>query len=292
MSDLSDVRRDLITMFAVLFVLAGGMTALEAQESESPNQGNISASVGTTITSAYFFRGNLQEDNGIIVQPSAELGASLYEGENSSLSANLGVWYSLHSEHTGDIAPTPGRSAVYEEDVYAGLSYGYSNWTFGLSYVFYTSPNDAFSTLEEVHYSVSYDDSDALGDYALSPSILIAQGVDNHVAADEGTYLELGISPGATLVDSEKHPVDLTVPVSVGLGLDGWYFDSNGNEETLGYFKIGPHVSVPLTSGTDYGSVTLSGGLDYYQLTADSTENLNNGDSSEVVGSISLGLSY
>lgn len=289
-SSRSLTRSGLIKLFSLLFVLAGGMTALEAQE--SPNQGNISLSAGTNFTTAYYFRGRFQEDEGIISQPWAEVGTTLYDGGNSSLSANVGLWWSLHSEHTGDGASTQGRSAVYEEDVYGGLSYTYSNLSFGLSYVFFTSPNDAFTTVEEINYSISYDDSDALGDFALSPSLTIADETEIHGGGNEAIYAELGVSPGTTIAEKSNYPVSVSLPTTVGLSVDDYYSDSSGDEEFFGYLKIGPHVSVPLASETQWGSWTLSAGVDYYLLSADSLETLNNGDDSEVEGTISLSMSY
>ncbi len=291
MNDLRSLTRSgLIKLFSLLFVLAGGMTALEAQE--SPNQGNISLSAGTNLTSAYYFRGRFQEDDGIISQPWAEVGATLYEGEKSSLSANVGLWWSLHSDHTGDSASTQGRSAVYEEDVYGGLSYTYSDLTFGLSYVFYTSPNDAFGTVEEMNYSISYDDSDLFGDFALSPSLTIADETTLGAGSGEGIYAGLGVSPGTTFAEESTHPVSVSLPTTFGLSVDNYYSDSSGDDEFFGYLKIGPHLSVPLASETQWGTWTLSAGVDYYLLSADSLETANGGDDSEVEGTVSISMSY
>ncbi len=287
----STTRSGWIMLFSVLFVLAGGMTALQAQE-ESPNQGNISVSAGTNATTAYYFRGFLQEDDGFISQPWIELGSTLYEGENSSLSANAGLWWSLHSEKTGDAATAAGRSVVYEEDVYAGLSYNYSNVTFGLSYIFFTSPNDAFATIQEINYTVSYDDSDAFGNFTLSPSFTIAQETELHGGGDEAVYGELGLSPGTTLMEDKPHPVSVSLPTTFGFSLDDYYEDASGNDDAFGYLKTGPHASVPLASDTKWGSWTLSAGLDYYFLSADTLESSNGDDDSEIEGTISISMTY
>ena len=55
-----------------LGVGANTMPAIAGDVDELPepvNQGDLSFSLGTEITSAYFFRGFLQEDQGFIFQP-------------------------------------------------------------------------------------------------------------------------------------------------------------------------------------------------------------------------------
>jgi len=281
--------RSLLFLSLFLLLFTGSVTLVPAQD-ESANQGNISTSVGLNTTSAYYFRGIDQEGSGLIFQPSVEVGTTLYEGEDVTLSGNAGLWWSIHTAGTGDASTADGRSRVYEEDVYAGLNLSAGNWSLGTSYIFFTSPNDAFATIEELDLSVSYDDSEALGDYALSPYVMVGFETDNHSGADEATYVELGVSPGTTLNEKSTYPVSVSFPVTIGLSGDDYYEDPSGDEETLGYIQFGPHASVPLAKNTQWGSLSLSGGVDYLFIGPEETA--NGGDSSEFLANISLNLSY
>jgi len=62
-----------------LLVAIGTLAVLAAApvRAESPNKGLVSLSVGSDFTTAYFFRGILQERDGFIWQPYGEIGFSL-----------------------------------------------------------------------------------------------------------------------------------------------------------------------------------------------------------------------
>ncbi len=284
--------RRVFHLFLSVLLLFGGMGVLRAQE-RGTNEGRISTDIGVTVTSAYFFRGALQEDSGAIVQPSVEVGANLYRSEGRSLDVYAGAWNSVHSEQTGASTTADGPDALYEQDVYAGFSYRFHEyWTVGASYTFYTSPNDAFSTIEELGGSLEFDDSDLLGAYALSPSVSIANEVDNSLTGpDKGTYLELSVSPETVVYDSDDHPVTLGFPATLGYSLSEYYQDASGDDSEFGFAKVGSTLSAPLLSDSSFGTITASAGVHVLFL-GDTTEALNGGDGTDVIGNFSLNLSY
>lgn len=57
---------------------------------------------GVNVTTAYYHRGYLQEDQGVIVQPHLTLGYTAYESkaDGFSLTPYVSWWNSLHDEHT------------------------------------------------------------------------------------------------------------------------------------------------------------------------------------------------
>jgi hypothetical protein len=67
---------------AALAALAAGGPAAAA-----PNTGRLSLLLGNDFTTAYFFRGIVQERRGFITQPYAEVGLKLYEGKGRDRSA-------------------------------------------------------------------------------------------------------------------------------------------------------------------------------------------------------------
>src|SRR4029078_8154549 len=86
---------------------AFGFAAAPAR-AESPNKGLVSLSVGSDFTTAYFFRGILQERDGFIWQPYGELDFNLYTADEkeqeydplSSFTLFAGSWNSINSEKT------------------------------------------------------------------------------------------------------------------------------------------------------------------------------------------------
>src|SRR5262245_15117818 len=74
-----------------------------ASASAGPNTGNVSFSLGMDFTTAYFFRGILQERDGFIWQPYGEINMPVYVDEGAALSKVtpfVGNWNSVQSEKT------------------------------------------------------------------------------------------------------------------------------------------------------------------------------------------------
>lgn len=271
----------------VLGMLTVGASPAAAQD-ENPNTGAISFSGGIDFLNAYFFRGIPQDDTGVVMWPYGELGFNLYEGEGGLAGASLavGTWNSLHTGSAGSDGPS--GELWYESDFYTSLGLDFAGGAgFGVTYTAYTSPNSTFGTVKELSFSFSYDDSAALGAAALSPYVTIAQELDGQAdgGSNEGTYLELGVSPGY-----QAAQVSLSVPIKLGFSLSDYYEGADGDEK-FGFFSIGGVVSVPLTKApTRFGSWEIHGGIEFLSL-----GNFNEaiyGDSSAVIGSFGIGLSY
>jgi len=285
------VRRTSMRQLAVAIAM-GGMFVVSAQAG-SPNTGKLSFSIGSDITTDYYFRGIVQENDGLILQPYGEVGVTLFEGNGAitSVTATGGIWNSVHSEQTG--ASGDGADNWYEADLYGGASVGlFRTLEIGVAYIAYTSPNDAFATVQEVDFSFGFDDSDLLGPLALSPSATLAVETENTAFGEhEGVYLELGLEPGLTLGEDGRYPVSLSLPLTLGLGL-GDYYEAPGGEDTFGYFDGGIIAAVPLgLIPEEYGAWKASAGVHFLTL-GDNLESANNDDSFEVIGIWGLSFSY
>lgn len=306
---------------ALAGVMAFTPAAVHAQEaaadaSGDPNTGNVSLLLGGDLTTHYYFRGIFQENQGVIFQPYGEVGWSLYEGEGAlnSLGFALGTWHSFHDGPTKDASVGTGSDtdAWYEADVYAKLSAGlFESWAASVTYTLYTSPNDSFNTIADVNLTLAYDDSAMWGEsgFALAPYASVIFEVDDQADAgnsafgttggSEGTYLELGVRPTFTLVESETMPVTLAIPVKVGLGLEDYYeIDTNGDgalddDDTFGYASAGVFVSMPLAFiPEDLGAWTATAGATFMFL-GDTNEFINAGqDDFEVIGTFGLSMAY
>jgi hypothetical protein len=265
-----------------------------------PNTGKISLTGGFDFTTAYFFRGILQERDGLIWQPYLTVAANLYsvddydlgrDGPISSVSGFLGTWNSLQSAHTGG---TDNDPVFYETDWYGGFNIGlFNKATAGVSYVAYTSPSDAFRTVQEADLNLALDDSDWLGAFALYPSALLAfEFKGTALGAEKGTYLQLGIRPTWEAIKSETYPVTLAFPVILGLSLADYYETDGGDDETWGYSSFGVVGSVPLAfMGENYGSWSASMGATLYTFNAN-LQRVNDDDDPWVVGTAGIAVTY
>lgn len=259
-----------------------------------PNSGKVAFSVGYDFTTAYFFRGILQERRGLIMQPYGEINVNLYadeEGPVTGLTLIAGMWNSIHTEKT---LATSGPSNWYEADLYGGVKLSLMKaLDLKALYIAYTYPNGAFSTVQELDLSVGLNDSEWLGMFAMYPSFTWAWEMENTALGnDEGRYLEFNLRPSFTVIESETYPVTLAFPLQVGLSA-GDYFELPGeSDETFGFFKGGAVVSVPLAFiPSDYGAFSVSAGASIYSF-GQNLQTINESDDPWVVGTWSINWAY
>jgi hypothetical protein len=248
--------------------------------------------LGADLTTAYFFRGIRQEDSGFIAQPYADAALDVYRQDDTTVSIKAGVWNSLHGEATG---ASTGDSAVknwYECDVYAGLGVVVGKWSFDARYVLLTSPSDAFGTVDEVDFSVAFDDTELMGKWSLKPAatLVIETGSNATDGGRRGTYLQLGVSPGVTFdADSIKN-LALTFPVTVGLSL-GNYYEGGGDNEAFGFASVGAKASAPLPLDSSWGAWTLNAGVQVLFL-GDAAASFNSGDHEQVIATVGISATF
>jgi hypothetical protein len=264
-----------------------------AQDADDPNTGSLTLSGGFDFLNAYMFRGIRQEgDEELVMWPYADLGISLFSGDGGlkSVGLNFGTWNSLHTGSAG----TDGASGKlwYESDFYATLGLGFGGGvSLGTTYTAYTSPNNSFTTVKELAFKLSYDDSSKLGKFSMKPYGLVAFEMDTEpgvgqadAGAEAGTYMELGVAPGWA-----ANAVSLAFPVKVGMSLSN-YYEFGGEDNTFGYFSIAGVVTVPLATPPSYGSWNVHAGVEF-QMLGDNLEAVN-GDSTKTIVWGGLGFSY
>lgn len=260
----------------------------DAADASDPNTGAIRVTGGIDVTTAYFFRGYLQEDQGLIVQPYANLYFDVAEG----WTGYVGTWNSLHEEQTGADPGTTGQ--WYENDFYAGVDWAVAEgFTLGVIYTVYTYPGGAFDTVEEIGAKLAWDDTGKTGlNIALKPYVAIYFETDDDNGTED-TYLELGIAPTVYTVNEESDaPIALSVPVTLGFGIEDYYFDDTGDDELLGYGSIGLAASMPLPMPDKFGDWTLNASVTWLQLFAEGLETINNDDASEIIAKVGVSFAY
>jgi hypothetical protein len=276
-----------VIVVAVVMVWAG-RTPAWAQAASDPNPGNLTITGGIDFLNAYLFRGIPQDDTGVIMWPTGDLGIALHSGDGivKSIGVNVGLWNSLNTGAAGSDGPS--RKLWYESDFYStfGLGFG-KGMSLGVTYTAYTSPNGSFNTVRELSFKFAFDDTRSLGRMASKPYVIVAQELEGQAdgGAEEGTYLEIGAAPGFPVAG-----LAVNVPLRAGFSLHDYYEGVSG-DDPFGFFSVAGIVTVPLSSmPTRVGSWSIHGGVEYVYLGDRNAEIL--GDSSKVIGSIGIGLSY
>jgi hypothetical protein len=230
---------------------------------EKVKESCISGDLGVNFVSAYFSRGILQENQGVIAQPWINIYFKLYEGDGfiNKINLILGVWSSIHSEETGAI-PGSTTSSWYEFDYTPGIAITFAkNWTLTTSYFEFTYPNDAFGLAPQrsINTVLALDDSEWLGAFALKPHVTALYNFDGiaGLGQTDAWYFEFGIAPGF-----KAGPISFTIPLTVGFGDENFY-----PGDSYGYFSAGLNASLPLAFIPEcFGAWTLNGGATYYNL--------------------------
>jgi hypothetical protein len=264
-------------------------TAAQASADEPPSK-RVTVTAGLDFVSAYMFRGIFQEDHGVIVPPFADVGVTAYssDGALKSVTLNGGIWNSLHSGPSG--SANPDRNAWYEADYYGSATFQVGNWKPGALFTSYTSPNDAFSTVNELAGVLAYDDSGSA--FPLNPKAILAFELKGQAdgGASKGTYLELGVRPVVPVVTHSKYPLTLAIPAKIGLSLNDYYEGPTGSNK-FGYFDLGGILSVPLAFMNGKSTWEVHGGLDLLWL-GDNMKVLNADDGLKPVAVIGFSVIY
>jgi hypothetical protein len=261
-------------------------------EAAGPNTGNISFSGSLEVSDQYWFRGIFQENQGLVAQPGFDLSFAL----NETISLYVGTWNSLHTHDDTD--------TWYEADWYGGISITLpANLSLDVSYIVLYNPDGGDAFAEEIDVALAYDDSENpfFFGIAISPYVLVAfetQAGSDGDTSNEGIYLELGVEPSFTLVDSPDAPITLSIPMVAGFSIDDYYeLDSTGDDETWGFVEVAAVLSMPLTGmPSTYGSWSVHGGVHFLFLNDDSTgllaDSLGSDDSLNIYGKFGISFDY
>jgi hypothetical protein len=280
-------------------------TGVPADEVKAPNTGRVSLGLGADWASAYYFRGIANEQNGgSNVQPYAEIGFKLLDnvGPLTSLVITPGIWNNFHYGD-GKLVEPADPKFWFESDLYAKLT---ATWwdvfTTGVTYTYYTSPNDSFETYADVGLSFGLNDAKWLGDFALNPSLLFAfeargealassgEGLGSN-AGKHGIYMGVGLAPGYTFFADTPYPINVSAPITVGFSVKD-YYTVNGHNQTFGYVSGGPLFTVPLKFiPADFGSWSLRAGVQFLVLNSN-LRAVNTNDGFVPIGNIGLTLTY
>jgi hypothetical protein len=277
-----------------------GPAAVEAPapEEKGPNTGRLSLNLGADWASAYYFRGIANEQNGgSNVQPYAEIGFKLLDnvGPLSSLVISPGIWNNFHYGDGKLVEPNDPRF-WFESDLYLKLS---ATWwdvlTTGVTYTYYTSPNDSFTTYADVGLGFSLNDSKWLGAFALNPSLLFAFETKGEalVSGDDnkGIYMGISLAPSYTVFEDPSLSFNVSAPMTFGFSVKD-YYTLDGKNQTFGYFSGGPQFTFGLKFiPASFGTWALKAGVQFLVLNSN-LQSVNTGDSFVPIGSVGVSMTY
>lgn len=300
---------------APLTAQAGTETATTGKEATPPVEpaptSNITGDIGFEFVSTYYSRGILQGPQGkagFEFQPYMDLYFKLYEDDKAALLQKVQFQLSFWSDVASDTKPMKGGPTNggirnwTEFDWMPGITLTLAkNFTLAVSYFEFDYPSQGSSPQRSINTSLSYNDADYLGMWALNPHFTFLQEItgNNNTGGGHaglglagnslGQYYEIGIAPSFTFMKSSKYPLTLTIPATVGLGSNGFYGTG------FGYFSTGANISVPLAFiPSSFGSWTANAGGTYYYLGKNTAKvNSQYGWAPDAgVASVGLGLTF
>jgi len=281
----------------------------EDPEQDMIPERRIKLGIGVASTSQYFFRGLLQENQGVIGNVWLQVDASLYEdaGPLTNVAVFVRGWSSLHSGPSGtEVGDSSSTDAWYENDVSFGLSLEIFDHVKGSGiYTIYSSPNDQFETVEEVVAKLELDDSFLWDDVnkSLPKSLkfngfqlygLIAWETDGQHdgGLNDGIYAEIGIRPSVTWAACDFADINIALPVRVGLSVFEYYETPTDTDSDFGFVEVGLEAEVPIKAVPEkFGAVSVFVAGNYLHL-GQNTRKINQGDAHELIGSGGLRYSF
>ena len=275
---------------AFLGTTAFAGTVVKTKASKAPvevaKESCITGDIGVDFTSNYISRGVPQENQGVIAQPYSDLYFRIYEGSGAltKVTANLSTWASVHTHRSPLSGPTTRE--WYEFDYSAGMTFQFGKLSVTPSFLSLLSPNGSFGDNYNFNLNLAYDDSDALGVFALHPHVTFLHEIQGKAGTgtNKGQYYEIGIAPGHV-----AGPLTITLPVTVGLGSSGFYGNpvTGGGNQTFGYVSAGVATEYALGFVPQcLGAWALKSNVTFYHLGSNAagagiTNGVNNGDKNQ-----------
>lgn len=260
---------------------------------------------GADYTTAYFFRGFYREDARAIVQPYVTAYFNLHDGAEYDVAAFAGTWHSLHEQPSqGDgiwfEADYYAGVDITRDRFTLGAIYTIYTFPSDPGYVLFASPNESVTerldTVHEAGVKLAFDDAGLWDDvergFALRPYVAAYVETEDEGRTElvrrvqmtdpsqpqpqvvtirreepmaESVYLELGAGPELDLGGD----MILTLPVVLGLGMEDYYLDEEGEDTLLGYSALAARVSSPLSESGFFRDWLVVGQVSWIHLFAD-----------------------
>jgi hypothetical protein len=284
----------------------GAKTASEPALKEWEKPVPIGLYLDYTLTTDYIWRGiNLSEYRG---EGREKLNHQLTAGINYDTgdfgTFDFGVWFEWYGAN--DNVQGAGAGNLQEVDYTFTWTYDLSKCMpsvpveLSIGWVGYDLPQlrgDGRFT-NEYFIGLALDDQALFGEnwFALNPTVTYYQDLDDVASVGQASWLEFGISHEFALADCPHMgtiPIikDLTLTPSFAVTVDIGYIDSGTRIATNQYgLAVGYDLGQALNLPEQYGSISLTGFLNYSDAIADDSPNINLND--EFWGGFSVGWEW
>jgi hypothetical protein len=228
---------------------------------------------GIDFPTAFYFRGYLQADEGLIVQPYLNL-FTAFTHDEVVVRPYVSLFHSAHPD-------SDNRMADMSDVMIGAVATGHA-LAIDARYAFYTMNQLMRSNVHELGVKASYDvlarcrAPGAASPFALRPFA----GIYFDLFDEEGTedvFVNVGLEPSWKL-ELAGHKIGLGLPIDWGLSADDYYLDRDGSNAALGYFSTSLTASVVLPARAGRGQWFLNGSLQYLHLAADSVRVISDED--------------
>jgi hypothetical protein len=264
-----------------------------AEVADDAQEGPLHLSLGVDVATAYFYRGYRQEDGGFLVQPYADVALDLTSVAGWDVSASVGTWNSFHDRATGLESNDGFTGTWYERDITAGLTAERGPWALAVTYAWFTSPSNAWTTMQELNVSAAYADEGWAPGWSISPMVGVAIETQGSAdGMDEGVCLQVGVEPGRSFNVTDHVALELSIPLVVGFSISDYFqHPDEGGDEFFGFASAGVKASLPFTFGPGWGSWSLNAAASVVFL-GDHVAEFNDGDQAQFVGLIGVTVEF
>jgi hypothetical protein len=194
---------------------------------------------------------------------------------SAAVADNLSVYINLWGDINDNAGDTLGGN-IQEIDFNAGATYTMDEWSFTLAHGFWIYASDTEKILDFV---VAFADGRMItqsDDWSLNPSVIFHYRYDGNGGQDTGLAVVPGIRPSFTFNKESKYPIDLAVPVNIGLFTD----DFQGGDSGLAF----------INDTGKYGTWTASAGATYWNTSDEAIP--GNPEENFISTFLSIGLAF
>ncbi len=260
---------------------------------KQPTVDRFSGNAGVDFRSQYNARGIVVQDEGLSIQPYVNLSYQLYEGKGfiNSVVATIG-WWNDFSTNVDLSKPSYSSKNWTETDYNAGFSIRFADrFSFSSTFTDFTSPAGGYREGRFINTVLSYNDAGLISPvFSLKPQLTVLYELPAGGQAGlqpNAWYFEPGLTPNITLNTKSDYPINLALPMRVGLG--NQFYDGT----TYGFFSVGPQITIPLAFLSSPGSQwNLNVGYLYYNLGTSTTAVAPNGNKNQNVFNLGISINF
>lgn len=246
----------------------------------------IQLSGGIDFASAFYFRGYLQADHGLIAQPYLNVFTARSLGEDVVVRPYVSFFNSTHFASNHRMSDMT--------DVMLGAVVNRGGLIVDTRYAYYTMNPLMRSNVHELGGKASFDVLSLRPEPSKPLGLRPFVGLYGELSDENGTedlFLNLGLEPSWRF-ELAGARVAVGLPLDWGLSGEDYYLNNNGSNAFFGYFSTALTTSVVLPVSDRFGQWFLNTSLQYLHLGADSVLAINGGDQDEFIGKLGVSFVY